>query len=359
MLHLVSLQSSLSMTSTVIPNDIELPIPGDLNLLYFLIVFSFLLHIIFVNITIAGSVFAVVNELRGMLTKNRVYDLLAYQLATQTSILKSIAVVLGVAPLLLISVLYTQFFYPSTILIGKAWLSIIIILIVAFLLLYVYKFSWESLKDRKGMHLSFGVLGSLLLLFTPLIFIVNVVSMLYPEMWSGAKGFFHSLFYYPQIWQRYAHFMLSSFAVAGMFMYWWNNRKLKQQGDAHQAVYQEGKSFGITIAFWSTTLQIIAGTLVLFSLDKHVKLLYMGGDLFLTALLLLSIIVSVVLIYFLYLLMRYDSRKWLIMSLATFVMVIGLMGWMRHEVRDSYVKPHQLDNSPTVQQEQMKLTTQQ
>ncbi len=67
---------------------------------------------------------AVFQEIKGIRTKKPEHDALAAQLANHTSILKSIAVVLGVAPLLIISVIYTQFFYPSTILIGKAWLSL-------------------------------------------------------------------------------------------------------------------------------------------------------------------------------------------------------------------------------------------
>src|SRR5690606_37533180 len=106
-----------------------------------------------------------------------------------------IAVVLGVGPLLIVSVIYTQYFYSSTILIGKAWLSVIIILIVAFLLLYLYKFTWDRWQTKKGIHLTVGSIGAIILLFVPLIFIVNVVSMLYPEEWAGANGFFHSLFY--------------------------------------------------------------------------------------------------------------------------------------------------------------------
>src|SRR5699024_11495905 len=49
-----------------------------------------------------------------------------------------------------------------------------------------------------------------------------------------SKGFFHGLVYYPQIWQRYVHFILASFALAGFYLYFWNNRlqkKAKEKGD--------------------------------------------------------------------------------------------------------------------------------
>ncbi|HHY21378.1 MAG TPA: cytochrome c class I [Bacilli bacterium] len=341
--------------ASLIPKDLELVIPGNIGFFEILIVVSFLLHILFVNIAVAGSVFAVVNEIRGIIKKDKVYDVLAFQLATQTSILKSIAVVLGVAPLLLISVIYTQYFYPATILVGKAWLSLIVLLIVAFLLLYAYKFSWERLKERRALHLAFGLSGSLILLFVPLIFITSVVSMLYPEMWAGAKGFFHSLFYYPQIWQRYFHFMLSSFAVTGLAMYIWNRRKLakhqvEDRVEAEQiAALELGKKFGIATALWTTALQLVAGTLLLISLKTDVMMLYMGGDALLTAILLGSILISILLIFFLFMAMRTDAKRWFNLSLSMFVLVIALMGWMRHEVRESYIKPYEELSPKTVQ----------
>lgn len=343
--------------NSFIPNDLELVIPGNFTFFQFLLVISFLIHIVFVNMMLASSVMAVSTETIGLVKKNKIYDRLAFQLATQTSVFKSIAVVLGVAPLLLISVNYTQFIYPSTILIGKAWLSLIIVLIVAFLSLYVYKFSWHRWKNRRALHLSFGIFGALLLLFVPLIFIVNVVSMLYPEMWQGAKGFFHSLIYYPQIWQRYAHFVLSSFGAMGLFMYLWNRRQwnkviLAENGekveDREQRVFALGKKIGIAIAFWTTILQFVAGSLVLMSLEQEKMMLYMGGDAFLTGLLASSIFVTFLLALFLYLAMKTDVTRWLYLAIASFVIVVGLMGWMRHEVREVYVKPHRELNPPTV-----------
>lgn len=179
--------------------------------------------------------------------------------------------------------------------------------------------------------------------------------MLYPEMWAGAKGFFHSLFYYPQIWQRYFHFMLSSFAVTGLAMYIWNRRKLakhqvEDRVEAEQiAALELGKKFGIATALWTTALQLVAGTLLLISLKTDVMMLYMGGDALLTAILLGSILISILLIFFLFMAMRTDAKRWFNLSLSMFVLIIALMGWMRHEVRESYTKPYEELSPKTVQ----------
>lgn len=346
-------------SSSLIPPDFELAIPGNVGFFEFLIVVSFLAHILFVNITIGTSAMAVFQEIRGIRSKKPEDDKLAFQLATHTSVLKSIAVVLGVAPLLLISVIYTQYFYPSTILIGKAWLSLIILIITAFLILYVYKFMWDNMSRdpvKKRWHVAIGAMGSLLLLFVPLIFIVNVVSMLYPEMWEGAKGFFHGLFYYPQIWPRYFHFILASFAISGFYLYFWNNRLQKTVESADetaQNMMKKGKRFGLKVMIGTTVLQFAFGFILLFSFDRDIRMLYMGDDLLLTTLLVVSLLTTALLVYLLYLLMVKEKRTYFLLSLSTFVLILGIMGWMRHELRESYLDPYMNDMPRTTQLEEI------
>lgn len=338
--------------NSIIPKDLELVIPGNLGFFEILIVVSFLLHILFVNITIGSSVLAVGQELKGIRKKCVRADALAEQLSTHTSVLKSIAVVLGVAPLLLISVMYTQYFYSSTNLIGKAWLSLILLLIVAFLLLYIYKFTWHKMTgSKKGVHVLIGAMGSLILLFVPLIFIVNVVSMLYPEMWRGSEGFFHSLTYYPQIWPRYIHFVLASFAATGIYLYFWNAR-LQRKGNiatSKMEMVQAGKRLGIVTTIWTTVLQFAAGFLLLLSFHREIMLLYMGEDVLLTSMLVASIVLTLLLVFLLYRLMRTDQRQFFISSVTTFFLILALMGWMRHELRESYLSPYLEENPRTTQ----------
>ncbi|MDQ0216284.1 FlaA1/EpsC-like NDP-sugar epimerase [Oikeobacillus pervagus] len=339
-----------------IPNDIQLPIPGDMGLLTVLIIVTFLLHIIFVNMTVSLATGAVIFEAIGMWKKRKIYDRIAQICSYHASIHKSIAVVIGVGPLLLVSILYTQYFYSSTILIGKAWLSIILLLIIAFLLLYAYKFLWEKLANKKGLHITIGLMASLILLFVPLIFIVNVVSMLYPEKWMEANGFFHGLFYYPQIWQRYLHFMLASFAAGGLYLYLFYTFKFRFR-KKKVADYQESEAdqltrkMGIKATFWITIAQFASGAFVLFALKRDVLLLYMGDDLLATGLLLASIVFTFLLLGFLYVADRKDSYRAFMGALASFILVLGLMGWMRHEVREAYIQPHIDDHPRTMEHE--------
>lgn len=332
----------------LISPDNTLPIPAPLGLLEVLIVVTFILHILSVNFTISLTAGAVGLELAGIVRKNTLLDKMAQICSFHASIYKSIAVVLGVGPLLIVSVIYTQYFYVSTILIGKMWLSLIIILIVAFLLLYLYKFTWDKWQSKKALHLTVGIVAMAILFFVPLIFIVNVTSMLYPDKWGGAHGFFESLFYYPQIWSRYLHFMLASLATGGlyMFVFFAYKKRKGELADEEQAL----KLFGAKVSFWITVVQFVAGFLLLFSFDKDIRMLYMGGDGLLTALLMISLVLTVVLCVFLFAAGYKDSNKAFISSLLTFVVIVGIMGWMRHELREAYLSPYLDEHPRTVEQ---------
>ncbi|WP_431026798.1 cytochrome ubiquinol oxidase subunit I [Lysinibacillus sp. LZ02] len=329
-----------------ISNDINLPIPANIGLLEVLIVITFILHILFVNFTIALASSAVLLEGIGIIKKNSKLDAMAKVCSWHASIHKSIAVVLGVGPLLIVSVIYTQYFYNSTILIGKAWLSVILLLIIAFLLLYLYKFTWERWQQKKALHMMVGGLGAAILLFVPLIFIVNVVSMLYPEKWGDAQGFFHSLIYYPQIWQRYFHFILASLAAGGFYLfvyYTWKGRKQKAILEHEQGL----KKFGVKMALWVTLCQIATGFILLFSFETNIRMLYLGEDVLLTSLLVASIILTIVLCGLLHVAGERNSGKAFFLSVATFVLILGVMGYMRHELRENYLQPY-MEEHPRV-----------
>ncbi|KEO82846.1 hypothetical protein [Tumebacillus flagellatus] len=326
----------MNNTSYPIPVDLSLPIPGDIGVFKVLLILAFILHIVFVNLMLSGSLLAVYSELRGMMTKRSEWNQTAKALATQVSVFKSIAVVLGVGPLLVISTIYTRFFYTSTILIGNAWLLLIPLLIAAFLLLYLYKFTWDRWQNRKGLHLFIGALGALCLLFVPLIFFTNVVSMLYPALWQETHGFFSALVTYPTLFQRYLHFLFASLSVTGIYFLIWANRKRRSNSTLP---YEFVSRFGRRVALIFTAGQLIAGPLLLISLDDRVRASMLSG--FHLVLLLCAFLLGLSLLYVLGNVLKKPSRKAVLIAGMHVVLLLGVMGVMRHEVRDLYLEPYQ------------------
>lgn len=158
-----------------VPRDLPLDLPLPEPVLITVLIISFLLHIIFVDLMVGGVLLTLWAEIKGL--KNKDYDELAHEIAKTVTVNKSIAVVLGVGPLLSISVLYTVYFYSANALTGMMWLMLIPLITVAFLLTYLHKYTWEKLATNKMLHISIIASAALLLLFIPFIFLTNVNQM--------------------------------------------------------------------------------------------------------------------------------------------------------------------------------------
>lgn len=198
-----------------IPHDIPLPLPAAEAFLKFLLVFSFLAHILFVNLMVGGVFLTLYYEIKGL--KDSIYDELAFLIANTITVNKSLAVVLGVAPLLLINVLYTVWFYAANALTGVVWLLVIPLVAIAFLLTYLHKYSWKKLKGHKKLHMAILAIAIMIFLFIPLVFLVNINLMIFPDRWVQIKGFLTAL-NLPSVFSRYFHFLAASLAVAGLFL---------------------------------------------------------------------------------------------------------------------------------------------
>jgi len=256
---------NLLQIHTPVPKDIPLPLPLPEWLLVILLVFSFLLHIIFISLMVGGSIVTLWAEIKGL--KDKRFDFFANEVAKTITVNKSIAVVLGIAPLLSIGTLYTMYFYSANALTGFAWIMIIPLVTIAFLLTYLHKYTWYTLKDSKRIHIAIMAVSVLIFLFIPLIFLTNVNLMMFPEKWGAVHGFISALLL-PNVFPRYLEFMGSCVAVTGIFIVWYNGRKNYPVEEIYQQTFSrtELKKTGYSIALLGLALQIIFGVVVLFSL---------------------------------------------------------------------------------------------
>jgi len=247
-----------------VPHDLPLPLPVSRAVLQLLIVLFFLLHILFVNLMVGGSLMTFCFELMGLRDKR--FDRLALLTAKTVTVNKSMAVVLGVGPLLAMNLLYTTYFYTANALTGLAWVMVIPLTVTAFLLTYAHKYSWERLAGNKVMHLTMGFMAVLLFLSIPLIFLANANLMLYPERWREVKGFFSSLLI-PNVLPRYLHFLLACVAVTNLFLSWWLTRVpvAGEPGDPALPAATIRRTC-YSFALVTTALQFLAGPLLYFTL---------------------------------------------------------------------------------------------
>ena len=114
-------------------------IPGPPWLFHFLLVFTFFLHLIFMNLTLGGTLMAFVANLRGGGRTSDANTVLAKRLMGVNTYAISLAITTGVAPLLFVQVLYQQYFYSGTILLGWVWFNMLVLLMIGYYAAYLHK----------------------------------------------------------------------------------------------------------------------------------------------------------------------------------------------------------------------------
>lgn len=260
---LITLQANVV---TPVPKDLPLPLPLPEWLLVIILVVSFLAHILFVNLMLGGTLLTIWSQIKGL--KDKKYDLLAKEIARTITVNKSMAVVLGVAPLLSINVLYTVYFYSANSLTGLVWIAVIPLVTIAFLLTYVHKYTWKIFEKNKAVHLSIIGLATAILLFIPFIFLTNINLMMFPEKWGAVKGFLSAMTL-PNVFPRYFHFLFASLAVTGLFLFWYMGRKNYEfekllPGFTRYDIQKKGYS----LALIASICQMLIGPIVLLTLPS-------------------------------------------------------------------------------------------
>lgn len=325
------------LAATPVPRDLPLPLPVPEWLLVVCLVVFFLVHILFVNLMVGGSVLVVVAEFLGV--KNKRWDALAHAIAETITVNKSLAVVMGIGPLLCINLLYTMQWYSANALTGHAWLMIVPLVTCAFLLTYLHKYTWErwSTGGKKRLHIATGVAAMLLFLFVPLIFLANVNLMLFPSEWEKVKGFFSSL-QIGNVLPRYLHFLAASLAMTGLFLAGWFGRKNAAPGHLPGFTGPELRRLFYQVCARLTLLQFILGPLLLFTLPpagvttKLYVIIFAGASLGLVTLLVLFVE------------LRRDDRtlgsSYGLICVLFSIVVLG-MGSGRHVYRQAALAGHQ------------------
>jgi cytochrome c len=327
----------LFLSTTPVPRDLALPLPLPEGLLKALLVLFFLIHILFVNLTVGGSLLVAILEYLGF--KNKKYDALALEVAKTVTVNKSLAVVMGIGPLLCINLVYTVQWYGANALTGHAWLIIIPLITAAFLLAYLHKYTWHRWETgtAKKFHWAIVLTSTLLFLCIPFVFLANVNLMLFPSEWEKVKGFFSSL-KIGNVFPRYLHFLLASIALTGLAGAGWFWRIIVVDHLDNGMSREELRRLFYRIAAWATGLQFIAGPILLFTLPG------VGITPLLYKIILPSAALGLVL--FIFLLKKSkgpeESLRHGYVRLCVFFSIVVLgMGSGRHAYREASLSSHQ------------------
>jgi len=332
-----------------IPDPDPIPLPAPVGLLKLLLILTFILHILAMNLALGGGIIVAATHWRGQRRQSEHHLRLASELATRLPVALALTITLGVAPLLFVQVLYGQFFYTSSILLGYVWLSLLLILLVGYYGYYWYAFRWEKLGARPDGHTArlrrasarapWVITGSALLLAViPALFANNITLMLQPgRWWELYRTSSHWNWRDPSLLPRYLHFLLAAIAVAGLGVL------LHGLGQRRRA--PEYARWVMRYAGWwfiaATVIQYGVGVWFLLSLPQTIWPLFLGRQATATAVLLAGVLLSLVAIVFVR--AAFTAAQPARLAGAAIVALAGtvsLMAVVRDIVRDAYLAPH-------------------
>lgn len=244
---------ALSSPACPIPHNLPLPYPAPVWLVDLTLVSTFIAHIMFVQFMVGGSIFVLIAEFLGLKNKiqsqtqqangnalkaaqmqknSRIYDSVAYYISSTITVNKSIAVVLGVGPLLCLNLIYTNYFYAANALTGYFWISLVYVVTTLFLFLYLHKYTWKAMQKTtllKSMHIFIMFCCVATFLFVPLIFLTNINLMLFPEKWTEIRGFFSAMIL-DNVFPRYSRFIGWAIIMSSTFIIFYTSQ-LKMFGE--------------------------------------------------------------------------------------------------------------------------------
>ena len=117
------------------PDPVPLPAPGWL--LWGLLILTFFLHLVPMNLVLGGSLLGAIARVRAR-RGDRPHDAeLAHIVVKSLPVLISMAVTMGVAALLFLQVLYGRVFFVSSVLMAWWWLGVILLLALAYYAAYL------------------------------------------------------------------------------------------------------------------------------------------------------------------------------------------------------------------------------
>lgn len=319
---------------TLVPEALAVPFAP--LVLQVLLVTTFTLHLLLMNVVVGGSVVALLAEWRERRTQGGGTPSptagLGHSLASQLTITLAMAVNLGVAPLLFLQVLYGQFVYTATVLMAWYWLGLVLLVILVYYGLYFFNFRYKQLGRHRPTLL---VCCVLLLLGVAFLFSNVMTLMLRPEQWTAyfaAPGGLLLNLSEPTLLPRYLHMVVAALAVGGLYVAVAADFA-RRRGRLTPDLAQGRVRFGLDWFTRTTLLQLLVGPLFLLSLPREIMLIFMGRQPLATGLFVLALLLVLLVLYF-----GFKRRLW--PTVLTLAPLVFIMSWLRSLLRSAYLVPH-------------------
>jgi len=193
-----------------------IPLPAPVWFFKTLHIVTLSLHFVTVYLLVGGLILATIWNFLGRNKPSSVHAEASGAIAKRLPIVMTYLINLGVPPLLFAQVLYGRAPYTSSVLIGAYWISVILLLMAGYYLLY--KVSQRAEEGRSWWWL--GILSFVLISYIARIYTANMTLMIRPEVWLDLyRGSSHGAVMPtgdPTVLPRWLFMMIGSVGVAGV-----------------------------------------------------------------------------------------------------------------------------------------------
>jgi len=310
----------------VIPGPVPVPLPAPPGLLEFLLVFTFILHLLAMNFLLGGVIILAVSGFRGR--RNFRHQELTRRVSRALPPVTAFTITLGVAPLLFLQLVYGQLFYTSSVLMAWYWLAVVVLVLLGYYGVYWYHMKHDELGP-KGVWVMLAT--AVLFLLVAFMFTQNITAMLhplefYPLFLSGQVGKIF-LPVPPLNLARLAHFVVAAVALAGLGIALLSSR---WRADSPELAAW-ARRYGVTWFMGGTLVQFLVGLWFLFSLPAEIRQALVSEK-FAVGVLVVGILLA--------LLALLTAPKSLGAASVAILGTVSAMAVLRHLVRLAYLRPY-------------------
>lgn len=311
-------------------------LPGPPWLFHVLLVFTFFLHLVFMNLTLGGTLLAATAHFRSGGRREDYRGVLSGRLMAINNYGISLTITTGIAPLLFIQLIYQPFFYTATILLAPVWLGMLLLLTTGYYSAYLYKFRGAPATGRGGGV--WLVLSAAMFLAIAMIHVAVHLVHAQPERWGALADGAWCVLADPTYWPRLLHFVLAGIGFSALVTAWWAVRRARAgvEEDVNTAIARWSWRW----ALWATVFQVVDGFVLLMVLPQPVLRGIMSGGLAALGPLTAAILIGIGLLMMLSRTTNPIEKPGLVNgTLGAMTLTIAVMSITRHQVRALYLAP--------------------
>ncbi len=273
-----------------IPQPDPVPLPGPYWLIWALLILTFFLHLVPMNLVLGGSLLGALARVRARRGDRPHEAALAHVIVKAMPVLISITVSMGVAALLFLQVLYGRVFLLSSVLMGWWWLGVILLLILAYYGAYLLAFR-EHVLGAGASLLAWSIAAVVGLV--SVIYSNNMTMMMRPQELPGwyavsGAGVLLNLADHSLV-PRHLHMFLGAVAVTGLGIAVFGAIRLSSEA----AFGRWAVKYGAAACGIATALNVFIGLWWLAALPREVLLRFMGQDLAAVVVLVAGILLTI------------------------------------------------------------------